>query len=111
MCLKTPPARPTRKPAAKPARSMKWLTHCGHALGTLQITQGSDREVYAVSPLITDDGSLAVRLEKCSDADAVYDVVVGEQVTSCTCPAGTYRPQAQCRHVAAVLALAARSAL
>lgn len=88
---------------------MRWLTHIAFATGQLAITQDGRTEVYSVSPLNNDFGSLAVRMEKSSDPDATYDILVDEQSVSCSCPGGTYR--GACKHASAVLALAARSEL
>lgn len=104
MCLapKTRPATTT-----KPARTLRWLSHVGYALGVLELAAGGRADAYSVEPIHNDAGVLGVRFLKADGA--VYDVGIDGRGATCTCPGGTYR--GHCKHADAVAALAARGAL
>jgi hypothetical protein len=99
--------RCTRRPHQ---RSASWLSHVGHALGTLRITQDGRAEVYSLSPIAGDYG-VGVRFEKfgAAEGDESYEVLIEGGRATCSCKAGTFN--GYCKHADCALALHQRDAL
>ena len=93
-----------RKPAAKPARTLKWFS----ATGTMVLTVGGKSEAYDLLEVPTGgDTARAFACRKLCQAGPgeSYRVVMSATAGCCACKGWQYG--GACRHLSAVQALAA----
>lgn len=106
------PAAADRRPRVRHPhqRSLTWLSHVGHCLGTLRIVQDGKASTYSLSPIASDFGT-GVRFEKdgAAEGDESYEVLLEGGKATCSCKAGTYH--GFCKHADAALALHQHDAL
>lgn len=90
-------ATKTRKPAAKPVRTLKF----DEVTRMLRLQVGTKVDAYAVDTLPCDDARM-VTLTKFGGDEAAYTVAVMPHGSgSCTCPAG--RRGIKCKHSGAIV--------
>ena len=87
-------------------RSVRFLPDLASQGQAIAITTNGVTTNYWVDPIHHSWGTAAYRLEKASiDGDnAVYDVLLDNELSTCTCADFTFRQQA-CKHVLACQAL------
>ena len=111
------PVKPSRKPPQRRPhrRSVKVIITAipEQPLTLVRITQDDKPAHYWVEPLLSDWG-LAYRLEKAGEEvqdgeEDAYSVLLEEDGSSCTCPAGVYH--GFCKHQDALRALLAEGKL
>jgi hypothetical protein len=101
--------------AAPPAADYTFRLVSDNGLLTLEIIGKGYEKWHRLTPLESGWG-LAFRLNATAGFHLAagaesHEVLLDGRRSSCSCPAGTYRPNVPCRHLAALLALQAEGKL